>query len=49
MVAVVIQGNLKKTLVMAVVGSGGICFWQESGFSCHEDVFIFTLCHKEIL
>lgn len=22
------------------------CFWQESGFRCHENVFIFDLLYK---
>jgi hypothetical protein len=25
------------------------CVWQESGFSCREDVFTFNLVYKEII
>jgi hypothetical protein len=34
-------------MVAPMVGSGGVCLWQESGFSCREDVFTFNLFIKK--
>jgi hypothetical protein len=33
----------------AVVRSGGICVWQESGFIRREDVITFALLHNNML
>jgi hypothetical protein len=33
----------------SVVGSGGVCIQQESGFSRRESFFTFNLVYKEIL
>jgi hypothetical protein len=41
--------NGKEAVGTPMVGSGGICVWQESGFSRREDVFKFNLAYKEIL
>jgi hypothetical protein len=39
----------KKIMRKAIVRSGGVCIWQESGLSRHEDVFRFNLLPEEIL
>jgi hypothetical protein len=44
-VATVVERNAKD----AMVGSGGVCVWRESGFSRREDVFTFNLLYKEVL
>jgi hypothetical protein len=40
-VATLVARNASKV----VVGSGRVCFWQESGFSHHEDVFTFNVLY----
>jgi hypothetical protein len=41
--------NANDALVAPMVGSGGVCVWQESGFSRREDVFTFNLLCEEVL
>jgi hypothetical protein len=47
-----IYGGVWQSLCLVAVWSqvvSFVCPWQESGSSCHEDVFIFNLVYKEIL
>jgi hypothetical protein len=48
-VATTVARNANETIVTPMVGSGGVCVWQESGFSRREDVFTLDLLYKEIL
>jgi hypothetical protein len=40
--ATLIARNANEAMVANMVGSGGVCVWQESGFSRCEDVFAFN-------
>jgi hypothetical protein len=44
----VIARNANETTVAPMVGSGGVCVSQQSGFS-RRDVFTFNLLYKEML
>jgi hypothetical protein len=47
-VSTLLAKNENEAIVTPIVGSGGVCVWQESGFSRREDVFTFNLVQKEI-
>jgi hypothetical protein len=40
-VATLVARNANEAMVAPTVGPGGVCVWQESGFSRCEDVFTF--------
>jgi hypothetical protein len=48
-VASVLARNGNETVVAPVAGCGGVCIWQGSGCSRHEDVFAFNVLRKNIL
>jgi hypothetical protein len=48
-VATLAAENVNEAMVAPVVGSGGVCVWQESGFSRREVVFTFNLLDKEFV
>jgi hypothetical protein len=45
--ATLVGRNANESLVAPIVGSGGVCFWWESGFISREHVFTFNLVFKE--
>lgn len=37
---------VNEAMEVLMVGSGGVCVWQDSEFSCLENIFIFNLVYK---
>jgi hypothetical protein len=45
-VATLVGRNANEAAVAPMVGSGGVCVWQDFGFSRREDVFTSNLLEK---
>jgi hypothetical protein len=48
-VAILVARNANEVMVAPMVVSGGVCIWQESGFSRREGFFTLNSLYKEIL